>query len=85
MCDFVVVQFDMYKKHEDEQFKDRKSVQSEDDKDCRVHVCLYFMSGPRIQNVDIEVMGQLQEYLSIIPILAKGDCYTTEEIVIMKS
>lgn len=52
--------------------------------DSKVHVCLYFLSGPRINRTDIIYMKKLQKYVSIIPILAKGDSYTVEEVKLMK-
>eukprot|EP01017_Pseudomicrothorax_dubius_P048018 TRINITY_DN8678_c0_g1_i1.p1 TRINITY_DN8678_c0_g1~~TRINITY_DN8678_c0_g1_i1.p1 ORF type:complete len:429 (-),score=54.31 TRINITY_DN8678_c0_g1_i1:163-1449(-) len=51
-----------------------------EDQDTRIHVCLYFLTGPRIKQEDILMMRRLQSYVSIIPVLAKGDTYTPEEI-----
>jgi len=47
-------------------------------------VCLYFIAGPRIKREDIIYMKKLQKYVNIIPILAKGDSYTVEEIKAVK-
>ena len=52
--------------------------------DNKVHICLYFLTGPRIKRDDIIYMKKLQKYVNIIPILAKGDSYTVEEIKSIK-
>ena len=49
-----------------------------------IHVCLYFLQGPRIKKLDITIMKRLSQYVNIIPVLAKGDCYTQEEVKILK-
>eukprot|EP01017_Pseudomicrothorax_dubius_P006486 TRINITY_DN11852_c0_g1_i3.p1 TRINITY_DN11852_c0_g1~~TRINITY_DN11852_c0_g1_i3.p1 ORF type:complete len:541 (+),score=82.85 TRINITY_DN11852_c0_g1_i3:34-1656(+) len=53
--------------------------------DPRVHVCLYFLSGPRILGSDLWMMKKLQKFVPIIPILAKGDTYTVQEIKEIKA
>ncbi|KAL4495024.1 hypothetical protein ABPG72_015724 [Tetrahymena utriculariae] len=80
----IVDKFEKYKLFEDKLIEDIKSVQQEDDKDCRVHVCLYFIQGRSISKFDQKAILKLQEYVSIIPILAKGDTYMTEEVIQIK-
>ncbi|EAS01103.2 septin protein (macronuclear) [Tetrahymena thermophila SB210] len=76
----IVGKFENYKLFEDKLIEDIKSVQQEDDKDCRVHVCLYFIQGRSISKFDQKAILKLQEHVSIIPILAKGDTYMIEEV-----
>mmetsp|Transcript_3771 Transcript_3771/g.3554 ORF Transcript_3771/g.3554 Transcript_3771/m.3554 type:complete len:119 (+) Transcript_3771:710-1066(+) len=47
--------------------------------DTRVHLCLYFIEGPRCKERDLRAMCQLQKYVQIIPILAKADSYQSKE------
>ncbi|CAG9330931.1 unnamed protein product [Blepharisma stoltei] len=47
--------------------------------DTRVHLCLYFIEGPRCKERDLRAMFQLQKYVQIIPILAKADSYQSKE------
>lgn len=48
--------------------------------DERMHCCLYFLKGPRIQDRDCKLMKALESFVNVIPIIAKGDCYTLDEI-----
>jgi Septin family protein len=45
---------------------------------------LYFIAGPRINQKDLIYMKRLKKYVNIIPVLAKGDSYTVNEIKEMK-
>ena len=45
---------------------------------------MYFINGTRIEKSDFYVMSKLQAWCSIIPILAKGDSYTVEEVKTFK-
>eukprot|EP00884_Botryococcus_braunii_P000225 jgi/Botrbrau1/10202/Bobra.116_1s0018.1 len=47
--------------------------------DPRVHVCLYFLS-PWGSAIDIPVMESLSRVAPIIPVIAKADSYTNEEL-----
>jgi septin family protein len=49
-----------------------------------VHAILYFLAGPRISQTDLIAMKKLKKYCNIIPILAKGDALTIQEIKEMK-
>lgn len=44
--------------------------------DPRIHCVLFFLRGPRIFEEDWKLLSELQKYVSIIPIIAKGDIYT---------
>ncbi|KAL4486147.1 hypothetical protein ABPG72_012200 [Tetrahymena utriculariae] len=76
---YITSKYEKYKQLKKEQEKKQQSNQQEV-QDERVHGCLYFLGGPRISKVDLENLKKLQEYVSIIPILARGDSYTSEEI-----
>lgn len=55
--------------------------------DTRVHACLYFIapSGHGLKPLDIEFMKQLHDKVNIIPVIAKSDTLTEEEIAFFKS
>lgn len=54
--------------------------------DSRVHVCLYFIapSGHGLKPLDIEFMQRLCDKVNIIPVIAKADTLTPEEIIHFK-
>merc|ERR1712038_1978167 len=54
--------------------------------DTRVHACLYFIapSGHGLKPLDIEFMKQLHDKVNIIPVLAKADTMTPEEVAEFK-
>ncbi|XP_055608677.1 septin-7 isoform X2 [Uranotaenia lowii] len=54
--------------------------------DSRVHVCLYFIapSGHGLKPLDIEFMQRLCDKVNIIPVIAKADTLTPEEITQFK-
>ncbi|CAB3410693.1 unnamed protein product [Caenorhabditis bovis] len=47
-----------------------------------VHLCLYFIepSGHGLKPLDIELMRQLHGRVNIVPVIAKADCLTREEL-----
>ncbi|KAK9844319.1 hypothetical protein WJX74_000764 [Apatococcus lobatus] len=49
-------------------------------KDPRVDLCLYFISPHRMKPADIVLITELSEKIPVIPILAKADCMTGEEL-----
>lgn len=54
--------------------------------DQRIHCCLYFISpGHTLKQLDIEVMKKLHDRVNLIPVIAKADTMTTEEIKHFKS
>ncbi|KPM02775.1 septin-7-like protein [Sarcoptes scabiei] len=54
--------------------------------DNRVHCCLYFIapSGHSLKPLDIEFMLHLHDKVNIIPVIAKADAFTPEEIAVFK-
>ncbi|GJJ09436.1 hypothetical protein Clacol_003658 [Clathrus columnatus] len=54
--------------------------------DNRVHACLYFIqpTGHSLKQIDIEFMRRLHQKVNLIPIIAKADTLTDEEITEFK-
>lgn len=54
--------------------------------DNRKHVCLYFFepSGIHLKPKDLEIMKKISEWCNLIPIVAKGDSYTMNEITLTR-
>lgn len=54
--------------------------------DNRVHCCLYFITptGHSLQALDIEFMKRLHDRVNIIPVIAKADTLTSDELRIFK-
>ncbi|KAF8527875.1 cell division control/GTP binding protein [Hysterangium stoloniferum] len=50
--------------------------------DNRVHACLYFIqpTGHSLKQIDIEFMRRLHQKVNLIPVIAKADTLTDEEI-----
>lgn len=50
--------------------------------DTRVHCCLYFIapSGHGLKHLDIEFMKKLHDKVNIVPVIAKADTLTAEEV-----
>jgi len=46
---------------------------------------LYFTSGMRVKKEDFYYMKNLKKFSNIVPILARGDSYTTEEVKSIKT
>ncbi|KAJ3318099.1 hypothetical protein HDV06_000825 [Boothiomyces sp. JEL0866] len=55
--------------------------------DLRVHACLYFIqpSGHTLTSLDIEVMKQLGTRVNLIPVIAKGDTLTKDDMRAFKN
>jgi len=53
-------------------------IQSTEDK--LVHVCLYFISPGRLLEIDLHFLKQVQHEVTIVPIIAKADTLTNDEI-----
>ena len=55
--------------------------------DNRVHACVYFIqpTGHSLKPLDIEVMRRLHTKVNLIPVIAKSDTLTDEEIVSFKA
>ncbi|XP_019849327.1 PREDICTED: septin-7-like isoform X2 [Amphimedon queenslandica] len=54
--------------------------------DYRIHCCLYFIppNGHGLRQIDIEFMKQLHNKTNIVPVIAKADTFTPEEVVRFK-
>jgi septin 7 len=54
--------------------------------DYRIHCCLYFVSptGHGLRPLDIELMKQVHSKVNLIPVIAKADTLTREELVAFK-
>ncbi|KAK9379430.1 Septin-domain-containing protein [Kockiozyma suomiensis] len=55
--------------------------------DTRIHACLYFIAptGHSLKAIDIEVMKKLHHKVNLIPVIAKSDILTDDEIVTFKA
>jgi septin 7 len=62
----------------------KKTVDKNQLEDKRVHLALYFIEGPRCKESDLSMMFLLQKVVSLIPVLAKADMFTQNEIVQVK-
>jgi len=54
--------------------------------DLRVHACLYFIrpTGHSLKPLDIEVMKNLHTRVNLIPVIAKADTLTTQDLIDFK-
>jgi septin 2 len=74
----------------DEQFerylRDESGLNRKNIIDNRVHCCFYFINpyGRGLKPLDLEVMKQLSNKVSIVPVIAKADCLTQKEISQLK-
>lgn len=77
--DYILHQFHQYL--EDESGINRRNIQ-----DNRVHCCLYFLSpvGRGLQQLDVEFMKRIHNKVNIIPIIAKADTLTAQELQRLK-
>uniref|UniRef100_A0A915CAJ2 Septin n=1 Tax=Parascaris univalens TaxID=6257 RepID=A0A915CAJ2_PARUN len=55
--------------------------------DRRVHLCLYFIAptGHGLKQLDVEFMKRLHERVNVIPVIAKADTMTAEELTRFKT
>ncbi|CAB4055645.1 SEPT2 [Lepeophtheirus salmonis] len=76
---YIDDQFERYL--QDENGLNRKNII-----DNRVHCCFYFINpyGHGLKPLDIDVMKQLSNKVSIVPVIAKSDCLTKKEISALK-
>lgn len=54
--------------------------------DNRIHCCLYFItpSGHGLKSLDVEVMKRLCDKVNIVPVIARADTMTLEELQLFK-
>jgi len=50
------------------------------DDDPRVDICIYFLSPHRIKPIDLKFMTELSALVPLVPVLAKADSMTTNEL-----
>jgi len=76
----IDVAFDRYMDEESRVSRSRVS-------DTRVHCCVYFISptGHGLRALDKAVMAALQHKVNLIPVIAKADLLTTDELVRFKA
>ncbi|KAJ7196725.1 Septin-domain-containing protein, partial [Mycena haematopus] len=53
--------------------------------DNRVHACVYFIQPHRLKQIDIEFMRRLHHRVNLIPVIAKADTMSEEEILDFKA
>ncbi|GMR54060.1 hypothetical protein PMAYCL1PPCAC_24255 [Pristionchus mayeri] len=85
-CWEPIVQF-IEKRYSDYFTEETKIERKERVTDHCVHLCFYFIapSGHGLKQLDIECMKKLHEHVNIIPLIAKADCLTKEELVRFKA
>lgn len=67
----------------DEQFKAQMAGRRTEDSetyDCLVHACIYFISPHRLLEIDRHFLKNVQRELAIVPVIAKSDTLTDDEI-----
>eukprot|EP00347_Sterkiella_histriomuscorum_P009092 403342549 len=67
--------------------RDRYQQQNEINKipDNRVHLLLYFFNGHHTNECDFDMIKKLQRFVNILPMIAKGDSFKPDELLIMKN
>jgi septin family protein len=53
--------------------------------DYRIHLILYFMSGPKPKVNDYSIMNELQKWVNILPVISRGDASDFDKVVNAKS
>lgn len=79
IVEFIDDQHESYMRQEQQPLRREKQ-------DLRVHACLYFIrpSGTTIKPLDIEVMKRLGTRVNLIPVIAKADTMTPEDLLAFK-
>ncbi|KAL1575246.1 Septin-type G domain-containing protein [Candida albicans] len=80
IIDFIDDQHESYMKQEQQPSRTAK-------KDLRVHACLYFIrpTGHSLKPLDIEIMKRLSTRVNLIPVIAKADTLSPQELDIFKT
>jgi len=73
LVEFIIQQAKLYKQEKQTKRKSKLA-------DTRVHLCLFFLGNTRCKERDLHAMHTLQNYLPVIPVIAKADCYLPEEL-----
>ena len=58
----------------------RRAKPLADDDDPRVDVCIYFLSPHRVKPIDLKFITELSVLAPVVPVLAKADSMTTDEL-----
>ncbi|GAA5975489.1 hypothetical protein JCM21900_003570 [Sporobolomyces salmonicolor] len=79
IIDFIDDQHESYMRQEQQPQRDSKL-------DLRVHACLYFIrpTGHSLKPLDIEIMKRLGTRVNLIPIVAKADTLTPNDLLAFK-
>ncbi|KAF8603334.1 Septin [Ceratobasidium sp. AG-I] len=79
IIDFVDDQHEIYMRQEQQPQREQKS-------DLRVHACLYFVrpTGHTLKPLDIEIMKRLGTRVNLIPVIAKADTLTQNDLSVFK-
>ncbi|KAG8746447.1 hypothetical protein FRC10_004886 [Ceratobasidium sp. 414] len=79
IIDFVDDQHEIYMRQEQQPQREQKS-------DLRVHACLYFVrpTGHTLKPLDIEIMKRLGTRVNLIPVIAKADTLTQNDLTVFK-
>lgn len=80
LVDFIDDQHDSFMRQEQQPFRETKF-------DLRVHAVLYFIkpTGHGLKPLDIETMKKISTRANLIPVIAKADTLTQQELQIFKS
>lgn len=80
IIDFIDDQHESFMKQEQQPSRISK-------KDLRVHACLYFIrpTGHSLKPLDIEIMKKLSTRVNLIPVIAKADTLSPQELDIFKT
>ncbi|KAK0075588.1 hypothetical protein PV325_006678 [Microctonus aethiopoides] len=74
----------------DEQFRqyftDESGLNRKNIQDNRVHCCLYFIPpyGHGLRQMDLEVLKRLHRKVNVVPVIAKADTLTMQEVIKLK-
>ncbi|RKP05656.1 septin, partial [Thamnocephalis sphaerospora] len=79
IVEFIDNQYESYMRQEQQPIRKGKI-------DMRVHACLYFIrpTGHGLKPLDIEVMKQLGSRVNLIPVLAKADTLSADDLIKFK-
>uniref|UniRef100_A0A1I8AGE7 Septin-type G domain-containing protein n=1 Tax=Steinernema glaseri TaxID=37863 RepID=A0A1I8AGE7_9BILA len=66
--------------------EETKVLRQEKIPDRRVHLCLYFVAptGHGLKQLDVECMRRLSDRVNVLPVIAKADTMTTQELLLFK-
>lgn len=80
VVDFIDDQYDSYMRQEQQPFRDTKF-------DFRVHAVLYFIrpTAHGLKPLDVQTMRHLSVRCNLIPVIAKADTLTAQEMLLFKS